>query len=255
MSESRCEGLLEGTISAEMIDERMRIDTRCGPTAKLSNSTPTNAALKQTKVVFCRQRHLPFHYRASHSFATLAVSVLSFLHVSFDWPFVVGARRLSGFLRLQAVIDHMATLFFKYVDFMKYVTWFLEFTFWLILMYANAPGPSRERGEMAMAIARLPCALYAVHQMVFYLPCTVSQKRWSHWDTETRSTARTHTRAKALHARTFTHSLIHSFTHSLIHSFTHSLIHSFTHSLIHSFIHSFRVHKCHTRSDRHSSAH
>ena len=72
-------------------------------------------------MVFCRQRHLPFHYRASHSFATLAVSVLSFLHVSFNWPFVVGARRLSRFLWLQAVIDHMARLFFKYVDFMKYV--------------------------------------------------------------------------------------------------------------------------------------
>ena len=173
MSESRCEGLPEGNISAEMVDERMRIDTRCGPTAKLLSSTLTNAALKQTKAL-CRQRHLPFRYRASHSFATLAVSVLSFLHVSFDWPFVVGARRLSRFLWLQVVIDHMATLFFKYVDLMKYVTWFLEFTFWLTLMHANAPDPSGDRREMAMAIARLPCALYAVHQMVFFLPCTVS---------------------------------------------------------------------------------
>ena len=47
MSESRCEGLPEGTKSAEMIDERMRRDARCGPTAKLSTSTLTNAALKQ----------------------------------------------------------------------------------------------------------------------------------------------------------------------------------------------------------------
>ena len=32
--------------------------------------------------------------------------------------------------------------------FVKYVTWFLEFTYWLFLTYANAPGPSGDRGEM-----------------------------------------------------------------------------------------------------------
>ena len=39
-------------------------------------------------------------------------------------------------------------------------------------------------------------------------PLTAPQthKSWSHWDTETRSTARTHTRAQAPHAPTFTHS-------------------------------------------------
>ena len=42
--------------------------------------------------------------------------------------------------------------------FLKYVTWFLEFVYWHILNFANAPGPFGERGEMAMAIARLPCA-------------------------------------------------------------------------------------------------
>ena len=53
------------------------------------------------------------------------------------------------------------------MHFVKYVTWFLEFTYWLILKYAKPPGPSGDRGEMAMAIARLPCVLYAVHRMVF----------------------------------------------------------------------------------------
>ena len=59
--------------------------------------------------------------------------------------------------------------------FVKYVTWFLEFTYWLFLKYANAPRPSGDRGEMAMAIARLRCALFAVCQVVFSLPCTVSR--------------------------------------------------------------------------------
>ena len=48
-------------------------------------------------------------------------------------------------------------------------------------------------------------------------------KRWSQWDTETRSTARTRTRAQALHALTFTHSITYSLTHSPSHS--HSLTH------------------------------
>ena len=35
----------------------------------------------------------------------------------------------------------------------KYVTWFLEFAFLPLLNFANAPGPSWDRGEMAMALA------------------------------------------------------------------------------------------------------
>ena len=44
------------------------------------------------------------------------------------------------------------------VDFyiVKYVTWFLEFFYWHMLNYAEAPGPSEDRGEMAVAIARSP---------------------------------------------------------------------------------------------------
>ena len=44
------------------------------------------------------------------------------------------------------------------VDFciVKYVTWFFEFIYWHMLNYAKAPGPSEDRGEMAMAIARSP---------------------------------------------------------------------------------------------------
>ena len=43
------------------------------------------------------------------------------------------------------------------VDFyiVKNVTWFLELIYWHML-YAKAPGPSDDRGEMAMAIARPP---------------------------------------------------------------------------------------------------
>ena len=40
----------------------------------------------------------------------------------------------------------------------------------LILNYANAPGPSVHRGEMAMAIARLPCALVRSTSDVVFSP-------------------------------------------------------------------------------------
>ena len=43
--------------------------------------------------------------------------------------------------------------------FMEYVTWFFEFAYWLLPDFANAPGPCGDRGEMAMAIARLFCPL------------------------------------------------------------------------------------------------
>ena len=43
--------------------------------------------------------------------------------------------------------------------FMEYVTWFSEFAYWLLPDFANAPGPCWDRGEMAMAIARLFCPL------------------------------------------------------------------------------------------------
>ena len=49
----------------------------------------------------------------------------------------------------------------------KYVTWLLKFTYWLILNCANAPGPSGDRGEMAMASL--------VHQMLSFLLCTFSR--------------------------------------------------------------------------------
>ena len=49
----------------------------------------------------------------------------------------------------------------------KYVTWLLKFTYWLILNYANAPGPSGDRGEMATASL--------VHQMLSFLLCTFSR--------------------------------------------------------------------------------
>ena len=43
--------------------------------------------------------------------------------------------------------------------FTKYVTWLLEFIYWLIQNLANAPGPYGDRREMEMATARLPCLL------------------------------------------------------------------------------------------------
>ena len=69
---------------------------------------------------------------------------------------------------------------------MKYVTWFLEFFYWHMLNYAKAPGPSEDRGEMAMAIARLPCALYAVStsdgvlspMYSFAVPGAAGHNRW-----------------------------------------------------------------------------
>ena len=53
----------------------------------------------------------------------------------------------------------------------KYVTWFLEFAFLPLLNFANAPGPSWDRGEMAMALApRLAPFPFTVCQMLSTLP-------------------------------------------------------------------------------------
>ena len=63
--------------------------------------------------------------------------------------------------------------------FVKYVTWFLEFAYWLILNFANAPAPCGDRGEMAMAIARLPCALYTQCIRWCFLSVVLFRGPWS----------------------------------------------------------------------------
>ena len=51
-----------------------------------------------------------------------------------------------------------------------------EFAYWLLPDFANAPGPCGDRGEMAMAIARLFChSLFSVRQTLLSFPCIVSR--------------------------------------------------------------------------------